>query len=185
MKSILAGMFIALGCCAYISIPDKLIGALCFSMGLLGIRLFKLDLYTGKTQFFLKRGSKYSPASIFWIFIGNIFGVYIIYWLSILSPVSIAGKAIGESKNLIPWATLIFNSIMCGALMTIATYKETPLWISSLAVVAFIMAGFNHSIADAFYFMLVGGWEALAKVCVIAIGNLIGGRAAAIGLDNI
>lgn len=184
MKSILAGMFIALGCCAYISIPDKLVGSLCFSMGLLGIRLFKLDLFTGKTQFFLKRDSKYSPMQILWIFIGNILGVYIIYWLSILSPIHIAGKAIGESKNLIPWTALIFNSIMCGALMTIATYKETPLWISSLAVITFIMAGFNHCIADAYYFMLVSGWLSVAKVVVIAVGNLVGGRIVAIGLNN-
>jgi formate/nitrite transporter FocA (FNT family) len=49
MKSILAGIFIGIGCCLYLSIPDKLIGALCFSLGLLGIRIFQLNLFTGKT----------------------------------------------------------------------------------------------------------------------------------------
>jgi formate/nitrite transporter FocA (FNT family) len=68
--------------------------------------------------------------------------------------------------------------------MTIATYKETPLWISSLAVIAFITAGFNHSIADAFYLYSMHQIIPNLKVFLIAVGNLIGGRLAVIGLDK-
>lgn len=178
----LAGMLIGLGCCMYITIPDKIIGAICFSLGLLAIRLFRLDLYTGKTQFFLKKNSPYKPIKIFWIFIDNCLGVSFIFLLALLFAPNILTDAqkIGIVKDAIPIGTLIFNSMMCGALMTIATYKLTPLWASTLAVAAFILAGFNHSIADYFYFMALGhGPASLLKILIIAAGNLVGGRIAA------
>ena len=180
MKSFLAGAFIALGCCLYISIPDKIIGAICFSMGLLGIRILGLNLFTGKTQFFLKRNSPYKPQDILMIFVDNCFGVAFILFLTRWTPIYTAAQTIGLAKNAIPIYTLFFNSIMCGILMTIATYKDTPLWVSSLAVLAFIAAGFNHSVADTFYFIAMGGWVAPLKILIIAFGNLIGGRLAAL-----
>lgn len=185
MKSILAGIFIGIGCCLYLSIPNKLIGALCFSLGLLGIRILKFDLFTGKTQFFLRKDSPYKPLDIFYIFALNILGICLIEMFACFSTsIRIAAIELGEIKNNIPLFTLFFNSILCGVLMTIATYKETPLWISSLAVIAFITAGFNHSIADAFYLNALGHVIPRLKVLLIAAGNLIGGRLAVIGLDR-
>ena len=185
MKSILAGIFIGIGCCLYLSIPDKLIGALCFSLGLLGIRIFQLNLFTGKTQFFLRKNSLYKPLDILLILVLNLLGIIIVEFLSNLSPaIHSAAIELGEIKNKIPLLTLFFNSILCGVLMTIATYKETPLWISSLAVIAFITAGFNHSIADAFYLYSMHQIIPNLKVFLIAMGNLIGGRLAVIGLDK-
>jgi formate/nitrite transporter FocA (FNT family) len=185
MKSILAGAFIGLGCCYILSIPDKLIGALCFSLGLLGIRIFQLDLYTGKTQFFLRKDSPINLIDLCFIFFGNMLGVGLVHSLSYLSlPISSAAAELGAIKNQIAFFPLLINSILCGALMTIATYKETPLWISSLAVVAFISAGFNHSIADAFYLFSVNGIVPRLKILLIAVGNLIGGRLAVFSLDR-
>lgn len=183
----LAGMLIGLGCCMYVTISDKIIGAICFSLGLLAIRLFRLDLYTGKTQFFLKKNSPYKPMKIFWIFINNILGVNLIFVLAgLLAPdILINAQKVGLIKDAIPIGTLIFNSIMCGALMTIAKYKLTPFWVSTLAVAAFILAGFNHSIADYFYFMTLGhGLTSLLKILIIAAGNLVGGRIAAMFEGN-
>lgn len=56
--------------------------------------------------------------------------------------------------------------------MTCATHEKTPLWASSLCVIAFILAGFNHSIADAFYVTTYNGWF---KWIFVIIGNIIGG----------
>ena len=58
-------------------------------------------------------------------------------------------------------------------LMSLATYQKTPLWVTVMAVATFILAGFNHCIAD-FYYMLTGGifsWNLLATIA----GNIIGG----------
>ncbi len=82
--------------------------------------------------------------------------------------------------------SLLILGIFCGMLMYIAVegYKRTtnPL-IVVLPVMAFILCGFEHCIADMFYFaincfkgtsasMLV---DTLLRLLVITIGNLIGG----------
>ena len=62
--------------------------------------------------------------------------------------------------------------------MTIATYKKTPLYISVLCVMAFLMAGFNHCVADSFYlFLQLGNWYAWLMFIAVVLGNLIGGYA--------
>jgi formate/nitrite transporter FocA (FNT family) len=58
-------------------------------------------------------------------------------------------------------------------LMSFATYKNTPLWATVLGVATFIIAGFNHCIAD-FYYMLVGGQLSVNLLFTI-LGNIIGG----------
>ena len=58
-------------------------------------------------------------------------------------------------------------------LMSLATYQKTPLWVTVLAVATFIVAGFNHCIAD-FYYMLVGGQFSINLLFTI-LGNIIGG----------
>lgn len=57
--------------------------------------------------------------------------------------------------------------------MTLATYKETPLYITVLGVFAFIAAGFNHCIADAFYFLASKQFS--LNWLAILLGNIIGG----------
>ena len=44
----MAGMAIALGCCLYLLAPNPTIGAVLFSCGLLCVRIYKLNLFTGK-----------------------------------------------------------------------------------------------------------------------------------------
>ena len=65
------------------------------------------------------------------------------------------------------------KGVGCGMLMSLATYQKTPLWVTVMAVATFILAGFNHCIAD-FYYMLTGGifsWNLLLTI----LGNIIGG----------
>ena len=56
--------------------------------------------------------------------------------------------------------------------MTIATNKNTPLWISPLCVMAFILAGFHHCVADWFY---LSSTDSYLYWLLIAFGNFIGG----------
>ena len=65
------------------------------------------------------------------------------------------------------------KGIGCGMLMSLATYKETPLWITVLAVATFILAGFNHCIADAYY--ALAGWNIGTGFVATIMGNIIGG----------
>ena len=62
--------------------------------------------------------------------------------------------------------------------MTIATYKETPLYVSILCVVAFLAAGFNPCVAASYYLLMIcGDARAWGKFVMVVLGNLIGGYA--------
>ena len=84
-----------------------------------------------------------------------------------------SAQVVALAKQNQPIFDAFIKGIGCGMLMSLATYKETPLWVTVMAVATFILAGFNHCIAD-FYYMLTGGifsWNLLATIA----GNIIGG----------
>ena len=84
-----------------------------------------------------------------------------------------AAVPIATAKAAQLWHITYAKGIGCGMLMSLATYQKTPLWVTVMAVATFILAGFNHCIAD-FYYMLVGGvfsWNLLLTI----LGNIVGG----------
>ena len=176
MKSILAGICIGLGCTIYCSVENHILGALLFSCGLLAIRLMKYDLFTGKVQYLITK--QYNKTFYIFCLLNNLIGILIA--LLITSPqqsiVEVAAS-IGQIRLNQSFIIAIVKGIGCGALMTIATYKETPLWISSLCVVGFISAGFNHCIADWYYLWMTQSniFKIIFKWFPILIGNIIGG----------
>ena len=169
--SILAGVAIGLGCWIYCSVSDPILGALLFSCGLLAIRIFKYNLFTGKIQYMITK--EYRWFDYLEILAGNIFGIMLMALLARKTPIYDTAIKIGELKASQPIWTAFIKGIGCGALMTIATKKETPLFVTSLCVLAFIAAGFNHCIADAFYFFAAG----VSKInwLMIVLGNIVGG----------
>lgn len=76
--------------------------------------------------------------------------------------------------------SLFVLGIFCGFLMyaSVEGYKTTknPL-ILFAGVCAFILSGFEHCIADMFYFSIAGMWSVRAFLClfVITLGNSFGG----------
>ena len=74
-----------------------------------------------------------------------------------------------------PWYHYIASGICCGMMMTIATKKESPLWLSNLCVMAFILAGFNHCVADWFYIFGTANSIKYLYWFLTVIGNFIGG----------
>ncbi len=75
--------------------------------------------------------------------------------------------------------SLFILGIFCGLLMYIAvdSYKQVqnPV-ILVAAVAAFILCGFEHCVADMFYFSMAGAWSLYAMICtvVISFGNVAG-----------
>ena len=170
IKSIMAGMAIALGCCLYLLAPNQIIGAILFSCGLLCVRIYKLNLFTGKIQYMIsdKYDISYYPLVLF----GNLLGVVIIWAIThhitwqAATPLALS-KA---SQSLIIAAT---KGVGCGMLMSLATYEKSPLWMCLLCVPAFILAGFNHCIADAYY--ALAGLKIGVPFIATIIGNICGG----------
>ena len=84
-----------------------------------------------------------------------------------------ASAAIAATKVAQPIWEAMFKGIGCGMLMSLATYEKSPLWMCILCVMGFILGGFNHCIADAYY-MIAAGTIGISLLGTI-IGNLFGG----------
>lgn len=168
LNSILAGAFIGLGNLMYLLIDNKIIASVIFSCGLLGVRLYKLFLFTGQAQYILTRTHKLS--FYFKVLIGNVIGILIVRFC--LLPPSLDLNSVVAAKNNLDAITIFAGAVGCGILMSLATYQDTPLWISTLCVSAFLLSGFNHCIANAFY--LFDGIN-IFNWCLTIIGNALGG----------
>ena len=166
-KSILAGMAIALGCWMYLAAPNPIVGAFLFSCGLLSVRIYKLNLFTGKIQFMVTK--QYPWYFYLIVFLGNIIGVSLMALLAHNN----ASATIAAAKISQPIWEAAAKGIGCGMLMSLATYEKSPLWMCILCVMGFILGGFNHCIADAYY-MIAAGTIGTSLIGTI-IGNIFGG----------
>ena len=169
-RAVFAGMAIALGGWAFLSASNPLVGAVIFACGLLTVRIYNLHLFTGKVQFMLTKENPWYYYPL--ILLGNFFGVALIACLSHM-VVHDAAATVAAAKSAQTMSAALAKGIGCGMLMSFATYKNTPLWATVLGVATFIIAGFNHCIAD-FYYMLVGGQFSVNLLLTI-LGNIIGG----------
>lgn len=173
-STIRAGAFISLGCIIYLLAPSAILGALLFSLGLLCVGLTQSYLYTGQVHQLIEGDRKW--IDMFWIWIGNITGVWL---MSLFAEhgmnMNDAIQTVAQAKLAIPWVELFCRSILCGGLMTMATRKSSPKYVTIGCVFAFVLCGFNHCIADAFYLMQVPLLQGLPRILLITLGNTIGG----------
>ena len=186
-EGILAGLMITIGCCVYLAcsssgeIVGKIGGAVLFSVGLIAVCYFGFSLYTGKIGFIIADHSKDAISVLLLGLLGNViaaavFGIAVGYAIPSLRETAI--NACNARLNQEWWQTLI-RGIGCGILMYVAVglfkEKKTPLGII-FAIPAFILAGFEHSIADMGYFAIAGIYSAKAFgfIWIVIIGNSIG-----------
>ncbi len=169
-KSIFAGLAIGLGCWLFLTIENPIIAAFLFSCGLLAVRLYRLNLFTGKTQFLWQQ--QFSIENYLITFFGNLIGIGIVVICSNLIGTEKV-QIIAKNKAAQPILMALSKGIGCGMLMSLATAPTAPLWVSSCCVLAFILAGFNHCIADFFY--LLAGQQFTINWLFTIIGNIIGG----------
>jgi formate/nitrite transporter FocA (FNT family) len=171
-KSVLAGLLISLAGIVYLKCPDKTVGAFLFSFGLLGVFLLEANLYTGKVGYISSKRSVFDLLIILLVNLVVAFGIGAIYRC-------IFGMAPAWDARLTKtWWQLLHDSIGCGILIYISVefWKSTKNVIPVIiCVMAFILAGFEHSIADAF-FLGAGtlNLEGFGRIGVIVIGNGIG-----------
>ena len=187
-EGILAGLMITIGCCVYLacskdgSIVGKVAGAVLFSVGLLAVCYFGFSLYTGRIGFIIASHTRDDVSALLLGLLGNViaaavFGIAIGYAIPSLRDTALAAcNARLEQQEW--WQTLI-RGIGCGILMYVAVgifkEKKSPLGII-FAIPAFILAGFEHSIADMGYFAIAGSYSAKAFgfIWIVILGNSIG-----------
>ena len=174
IRSILAGICIGLGGAIFIKLGG-VIGACMFAFGLLTIVHFKLPLYTGAAGFIqLNKFKEYKK--MFIILFGNIIGCIL---LSCMNIKGIDGTAIIQSRIDTSYLQCLFNAIGCGLIMTLIVKggRDKNLLLILFGIPLFILLGFYHSIADAFY-MMVSPIELrnlfFGRYWTIVLGNFIG-----------
>lgn len=175
-KSILAGLLISLAGIVYLNCPDKIVGSLLFSLGLISVILLEANLFTGKIGYV---NSKRSILDSLLMLVFNLVAAAIVGL--IYRRGSDAAAQVAESKLLMfseTWWLTGLKAIGCGAAIYLAVegYKKSKSLIPViLGVMVFILAGWNHCIADCFY-MAAGSSSALAipYLLVVIVGNSIG-----------
>ncbi len=193
--TLLSGAMIAI--CAISSLTanafsanGRIVGSLLFSLGMFVILAFEMKLFTG----LIPKIPHTSPKSYWQLpvcLLGNFIGVFIVYIL--FSQTTLAEKVIQEGSNLIGtklafdnWAISSLSSgILCGILITLSVLSVDHSHKKGLSanvgvmfpIIVFVFCGFDHSIANMFYFYCLGeiSWKVVGYIALTVAGNLIGG----------
>lgn len=178
IKSIYAGFMIGIGGIVYLSVEDRFISSLLFSFGLLTIVTQGFYLYTGKIGF-VKDLKELLNMPL--IIIGNFIGTYIAAFLIKVTHLNIDSSELVNKKLSNDILHIFILSIFCGVMMYLAidNYNKSKNIIFIIApVMIFILSGFEHSIANMFYFNFAGTYslKAFGYLIVMLIGNGIGAK---------
>lgn len=189
IEGFLAGMMISLGGAVYLACynPEtpysKYIGAVLFSMALLCICMRGYALYTGKIGLIFENHKKDDISLLLLCLLGNAiatigFGYLIGYVFPSLKETALA--LCGEEGKLGQGYGFGFlRAFLCGILVYVAIdlYRNNKSVLGIvMCIPAFILSGYEHSIADMFYFATSGivSWQAFIYLILIVVGNSLG-----------
>lgn len=184
---IAAGIMIAIGGTVSLASDVKVIGALFFTVGLFVICTFGYNLFTGKICYVFERDKNYAldlPIILVGNFVGT-FAVALINSLTRFGPM-LTEKAIAlcDPKLSDSLLSLFLLGIGCNILIFVAVdgfariENAVGKYLSLFfGVMVFILCGFEHCVADMFYFSMAGAWswDTLLRLLVIVLGNAVGG----------
>lgn len=185
-KSFLAGIMIAIGGTVFLSIENKVIGASLFSIGLFGVLIYNLNLYTGKIGYLITNlNLKYIKELIITL-IGNFIGAcsvgFVLRYTRIYDKIYEKSLILANTKLNDNILSIFILSIFCGLLMYYAVNgfkKQTDFGkylVVYLGVAVFILCGFEHCIANMYYFSVADIWslKTLGYTGIMVLGNSIG-----------
>lgn len=178
--SFLAGVAIGIAGFGYLALGG-LAGSILFAFGLMTVVNYKMKLFTGMAGIVKKDGY----GELFIALLGNIMGCLAVAWLARLSSMPLQDAALKVLKG-----RLATGAFQCGALAigcgfivnTAVVFAKQGKWLPLLfGVPMFIVCGFPHCIADAFYYLTVpfsfiseNLWNVLLLYVCIVAGNFIG-----------
>ena len=186
LLAVAAGMAIALGGIAFLSAPNKTVGSLYFAIGLFTVCYFKLNLFTGKVCYtFDNKPSYLGKLGIFWL--GNFVGATLTGALASvtrLNAMQEACKAIANVKLGDNLLSIFILAILCDICIFIAVdgfakaeHGIIKVMALMFGVAVFVLCGFEHCVANMFYFTFAGvwSWKALLYMLIMTLGNAVGG----------
>ena len=192
LRAILAGIMISIGGTIYLMMDRSPLGAFLFSIGLFMICVNGYNLYTGKIGYLVNNKISYVIELILTL-IGNLVGTISCGYLLSLSRI---GTTLRERANIIctiklddSMISIFLLSIFCGMLMYLAVdlYKRVNDFGKYIGifmcVTVFILCGFEHCVANMYYFSAANmwGWKTILYVYIMILGNSCGSILLALG----
>jgi formate transporter len=211
LLGVLAGAFIGLGALMFTLVAgdaslgfaaSRLLGGLVFSLGLILVTVAGAELFTGNNLLAMAWASRRVGTGemlVNWAvvcaanFVGAA-GLAMLVWLS--GHANLNDGAVGRTaiqiatvKSQLPLMELFFRGVLCNVLVCMAVWMALAgrsVTDKVLAIVfpitAFVAAGFEHSIANMYFFALaialgapLGAGDLLRNLLPVIAGNIIGG----------
>ena len=184
IKAVFAGICVGIAGFMYCRISDKNLGALLFTFALFMVVTCGFFLFTGKDGYIFDNPPSYLIIlAITWI--GNFAGTWLVAALTNLTRMSVYETAVAFTQARLDdsLVSLFVLGIFCNLLMFLGVdvYKNIPHDVGKyitlfLSISIFILCGFEHCVADMFYFCaarMVNG-QSLLCLAVITAGNMVG-----------
>lgn len=196
----LSCLMIGIGCVVSMSCENRYLGAFLFSLGLFCIVQFQYGLYTGKVGYIFDRDKAYLGETFF-TFLANAIGASLTAGIVHLTRFAADTPVNGMDVTLIDRAQATMSAklddsllssfvlaFFCGVLMFSAVEGSRRcnekknfiggVFIVVMPIMVFILSGFNHCVADVFYYFMAGCPNPLRALCYFPaaiLGNLCGG----------
>lgn len=176
IKSIGAALLISIVSYCNLICTNKFVGAFLFSFGLIIICKFGFNLFTGMAGYVkLKNISSFFVAIITNLVFTFAFGLIMSY----NTQATTKAIEICNAKMSIGLLNLFISSVFCGIMIFIGVeyYKQYFSFIGILfAIPIFVICGFDHAVADTFYYAVAGQYDVrdLIPMLIIVVGNIIG-----------
>lgn len=182
INGIFAGILISTGGAVYLSCDNKYVGAVLFSVALLCICYQGYSLYTGKICYIPQKHGKEEFSVLFTGLLGNVLATSVCgYALRYAVPkIGVVALNSCNAKLEQDFFQTFLRAVFCGILIFLAVdiFKKfkTPIGIL-FCIPVFILSGFEHSVADMFYFAASGivSFEAFVFIWIVIFGNTFGG----------
>ncbi len=188
LKSVMAGICIGIGGIVYLSVESKVVGAALFATGLFTVCTMGYHLYTGKACYLLDSPNKGSY--LLWlvqVWAGNLVGTALVGYAMRLTrngpALAEKAQALCQTKLGDSLLSIFILAILCNIMIYIGveSYRSNPHPLGKylgilLGIMVFILSGFEHCVANMFYFSVANAWSltAVGYLLVMTVGNLVG-----------
>jgi formate transporter len=211
LLGVLAGAFIGLGSLMFTLVASdaslgfaaqRFIGGLVFSLGLVLVVVAGAELFTGNnliamawasrcvsTRELLRNWGVACAAN----FVGAAGLALLVHWSGVMAlnqgATAQAVVKIASAKAALPWMEAFFRGVLCNVLVCMAVWMTLAgrsvadkLLAILFPITAFVAAGFEHSIANMYFFPLamlqgapLGAADMVHNLLPVIAGNIVGG----------
>ena len=193
VAAVAGGLMIALGGCVYLGAQynfltlqlttlDTYVGAFLFALAFICICMKGYGLFTDRVGYLADNltGDEIKGTSM--TLLGNAVATFVVGALVCYTMTADLGAValyMVVKKVGIAWYVTLLRAVLCGVLsyLAVSVYREKNSVLGIVfCVPAFVIAGFEHSVADMFYLAASGyrDWDGLMFLITVLVGNTVG-----------